>query len=430
MTWSSYRADEFCSSVRDGTHDSPKSVDSGGHPLITSKHIKNGAIDLSNAYHISESDFKQINERSQVDQWDVLITMIGTLGEVALVKDLPTYAIKNIGLFKSKSKYDGMWLYYFLQSPEARHHMNAFAQGSTQQYLPLKTLRSFPISSPDDPIEKKTICEILNQIDHKIELNQKMNETLEEMARAIFQSWFIDFDPVRAKMEGRPTGLSDDISDLFPNSFGDDGLPMGWQEVCASKISNITIGKTPPRKEKNWFSNSTDDIKWVSIRDMGEAGTYIFNTAETLTKQAIDRFNIRMVPENTVILSFKLTVGRVSLTDEIMATNEAIAHFGQLDSKYGDIQPEYLYSYLKQFNFENLGSTSSIATAVNSKTIKAMPIMLADAPCREAFYNLVSPFFARIKINLRENQTLAKLRDTLLPKLISGELRIKDMENF
>ena len=117
-----------------------------------------------------------------MSRWDVLISMIGTLGEVLLVKDEPTYAIKNIGLFKTKSKYDGMWLYYFLKSPTARRYIEAFSQGSTQQYLSLKTLRSFPIRSPENPIEKKAVCEVLNQIDRKIELNQKLSQSLEEIA--------------------------------------------------------------------------------------------------------------------------------------------------------------------------------------------------------------------------------------------------------
>ena len=112
-------ASDFCASVRDGTHDSPKPVEFGRR-LVTSRHLTTGRLDLSQAYLISEADYQAINKRSKVDQWDVLISMIGTVGEPCLIKDEPDFAIKNIGLFKTKSESDGKWLYYYLRSKEAQ----------------------------------------------------------------------------------------------------------------------------------------------------------------------------------------------------------------------------------------------------------------------------------------------------------------------
>ena len=237
-------ASDFCNSVRDGTHDSPKPVEGYGKPLVTTKHMKGGQVNIEDAYRISESDFEKVNQRSQVHQWDVLISMIGTLGELVLVKDEPTYAIKNIGLFKTKSKYDGLWLYYYLQTPKAKNYMRTSAQGSTQQYLSLKTLRGFPLSVPDSETHKQAICEILGTLDDKIELNQKMNQTLEEIAKAIFKSWFVDFDPVRAKAEGRPTGLPPEISDLFPDELVDSEIgeiPKGWNVSKSKMMRSVKV---------------------------------------------------------------------------------------------------------------------------------------------------------------------------------------------
>ncbi len=249
------------------------------------------------------------------------------------------------------------------------------------------------------------------------------------MICSIFKSWFIDFDPVHTKVAGdTPVHMDAKTAALFPSSFSDNGLPLGWSKVSADSISSIKIGKTPPRKEKQWFSKRNDDVKWASIKDMGETGTYILRTTEKLTTKAIDKFNVSVVPKNTVILSFKLTVGRVAITDDTIVTNEAIAHFNKLDSKYGLIQAEYLYAYLKNFNFNQLGSTSSIATAVNSKTIKAMPIIIAEPSCRNAFHKLVFPMFEQIRCNQKENQNLAEIRDLLIPKIISGEIRVKDAQ--
>ena len=190
-----------------------------------------------------------------------------------------------------------------------------------------------------------------------------------------------------------------------------------------SDYYDITIGKTPPRKEKQWFSFNEKDRVWVSISDMGTCGIFINNSSEYLTSEAISKFNIKIVPNNTVLLSFKLTVGRVAISDGIMTTNEAIAHFNT-DREY---LLEYTYLALKAYEFSNLGSTSSIATAVNSKIIKTMSWMMPDDATLYKFHDLTSPIFIKIKNNIRENQKLITLRDTLLPKLMSGELSVDDV---
>jgi type I restriction enzyme S subunit len=224
-------AEEFCASVRDGTHDSPKPVDRGRF-LVTSRHITGGRLDLANAYLISQSDFDAINKRSRVDQWDVLVSMIGTVGELCLIKEEPNFAIKNIGLFKSKGEIEGKWLYYYLRSPDAQQHIRAQSRGITQQYIPLCALRDLPIFAPDNRYEMCAIAHILGTLDDKIELNRRMNETLEAMARVLFKSWFVDFDPVRAKMEGRqPHGMDAETAALFPDAFEESELgeiPKGW----------------------------------------------------------------------------------------------------------------------------------------------------------------------------------------------------------
>jgi len=157
---------------------------------------------------------------------------------------------------------------------------------------------------------------------------------------------------------------------------------------------------------------------------MGTCGLYISNSSEKLTKQAINRHNVKVVPDNTVLLSFKLTVGRVAITDGEVTTNEAIAHF-KTDKK--EIN-EYLYCYLKYFNYQTMGSTSSIATAVNSKIIKGMPFIVPIDTELKEFHNFTAPIFAKIKSNQLERDNLTALRDALLPKLMSGELDISNIE--
>ena len=194
--------------------------------------------------------------------------------------------------------------------------------------------------------------------------------------------------------------------------------------VCRSdEYFDISIGKTPPRKEPEWFSRRPTDRVWVSIADMGNCGVYIGDSSEYLTHEAVERFNVKLVPSNTVILSFKLTVGRVAITDGTMTTNEAI-----LILKQKTLINEYLYCYLKEFNYQTMGSTSSIATAVNSKIIKAMPFVVPTDEELTEFHNMAEPMFMMIKSNQYENNNLSKLRDNLLPKLMSGEIDVGDVK--
>lgn len=193
------------------------------------------------------------------------------------------------------------------------------------------------------------------------------------------------------------------------------------RQVCrAEEYFDIAIGKTPPRKEHQWFSTSKADVTWVSISDMGSSGTFICRSSEQLTREAVRRFNIRVVPSSTVLLSFKLTVGRVAITHGEMTTNEAIAHFCSKDPRI----TEYLYCYLRNFNYQTMGSTSSIATAVNSKIIKAMPFVIPTEEEIQQFHSIAGPAFALILKNQIQNDFLAELRDGLLPKLMSGKIDV------
>lgn len=164
--------------VKDGTHDSPKKADEG-HYLVTSKHITGGKIDTSSAYLISDSDFEKVNQRSKVDTLDILLTMIGTVGETVIVYDDPVeFAIKNVGLFKTSQKPELVWLFYWhLQSSEMKQYLEARMAGTTQQYLTLKTLRGIPVLIPSEDILLR-FNGLLSPIMQKISENYKQNHTL------------------------------------------------------------------------------------------------------------------------------------------------------------------------------------------------------------------------------------------------------------
>ena len=233
--WRECKLNEICD-VRDGTHDSPKQVDKG-KPLITSRHIKNGKIDLENAYNISLEDYDQVNKRSKVDKYDILFSMIGTIGETTLIDFTPGFAIKNVGLIKTNKNKDlAYWIYYYLKSIESLAEIDALTKGSTQQYISLGDLRSFPILLPPLP-EQKAIAAVLTSLDDKIDLLHRQNKTLEAMAEALFRQWFIE-----EADEGWEEKV---ITDLFEIRDGTHDSPkqnaIGYPLITSKHILNNRI---------------------------------------------------------------------------------------------------------------------------------------------------------------------------------------------
>ena len=256
-------------------------------------------------------------------------------------------------------------------------------------HITISDLRNLKIKIPTMEIQEKFL-KIIKRIDDKIKLNNQTNDNLLELINNLYKESFSNIEEYKQ----------------------------------ADEIANITIGKTPPRSNRECFTYNEDDIKWLSISDLGKCGIYAWNTSEKLTENAVNKYNVKVIPENTIVLSFKLTIGRIAITANKMATNEAIAHFNLLDND----MIYYLYSYLKNFDYSKLGNTSSIATAVNSKIIKAMPIGIPNKHSVLEFNNTVRPLFEKIKLNEEQNMTLTQLRDNLLPKLMNGEIDLDKIE--
>ena len=253
MKWEYVRADEFCISVRDGTHDTPKQTESG-YKLVTGKHIKDGQIDPTDAYYISEQDYIAINERSLVEQWDVLMSMIGTVGEAAVVKNIPNYAIKNVALFKcGGSELKGRWINYYLHSPNAQGHMSGNQKGSSQQFLSLKQLRGMLVPITDE-LYMQRVIDVLSTYDNLIENNQKQIKLLEEAAQRLYKEWFVDL-----RFPGHET------------TPVVDGVPEGWEQQSLGRIASVLRRGISPKYDDNgkYFVISQKCIR-RSIMDISE----------------------------------------------------------------------------------------------------------------------------------------------------------------
>lgn len=351
-----------------------------------------------NESRIHNAEEKKVPVDKYLRAGDVLInsTGTGTAGRVAQILDVPvpTTFDGHMILIRPTDEIDPIYFGYAVKSCQKK--IESLAEGSTGQteINRQRLLNEVFIKFPKEKEIQKRIGEFLLQIDEKIEINNAINNNLLEQVLTLYRNRFVD-------------------------------TVNNERRICrADEYFDISIGKTPPRKEPQWFSANPKDVTWVSISDMGTCGLYISCSSEQLTKEAVDRHNVKIVPDNTVLLSFKLTVGRIAITNGEMTTNEAIAHF-KTDKK--EIN-EYLYCYLKCFNYQTMGSTSSIATAVNSKIIKGMPFVVPTDDELIDFHSVVAPMFAKIKANQTESEKLTAVRDTLLPKLMSGELDVSDIE--
>lgn len=406
MEWKEVRLGDVCSELSDGLHKAPKFIVNGEYIFVNAKNLYNGYI-LDNDPTKKTSREEYLKYKKPLGKHTILYSIDGTIGNIARYRGEKCVLGKGACYLNCNPQIvESSYLYYQLQGPHFKSYIHLMSTGSTIKHISLKTMREYVFELPS-LTDQRRIASILSSLDRKIELNNKINADLEEMAQAIFKNWFVDFEPFKdGKFVNSELGM----------------IPEGWKVGRADDFYQINIGKTPPRKEHKWFSTNPADKIWVSIANMGNSGIFISDSSEYLTKEAVDRHNIIMVPRNTILLSFKLTVGRVAIADKELTTNEAIARFILSDDKY----MEYLYLYLKNFDYNSLGSTSSIATAVNSKTIKGMQMLQPSDKIIDAFHIQVNPIFEKIRSLTKENSRLSLLRDTLLPRLMSGELEVPE----
>ena len=351
--------------------------------------IRNNTLDLTDIKRIDKSISESLI-RSKLYKDDIILTYTGNgAGAAAIIDENDKYHLApNICKITPK-EINPYYLYKYITSNKFQKEISNNIGGSGQPTIPMKTIRVLPISVPSRCNQTK-IAKILKNIDDKIKLNNEINNNLSDQIRSIYKEIFIQYDDYKRLDE----------------------------------ISNVTIGKTPPRSKHEYFTTDKKDIKWISISDLGKSGMFIFDTSEKLTKEAVEKYNVRVIPKDTVILSFKLTVGRTAFSTEDMTTNEAIAHFNLNNKELNN----YLYCYLTYFNYSDLGSTSSIATAINSKIVKSIMIGIPSEEQLNRFNKLTSSMFELIKSNEMEKIKLSQLRDTLLPKLMNCEIDLDNIE--
>ena len=270
-------------------------TDEGYCLFLNAKNITENGFNFDTKMFISEEK-DNLLRKGKLQKGDVILTTRGTVGNVAFYSEhIPYNNIRiNSGMLilRSKQELDNEFLYWTLKSNYFKKQIYTFQSGTAQPQLPISSLKHIEFYLPPINIQKK-IFKLLSQIYNKIRILKYINKNLLSIADAIYKKEFQNFDT-----------YSED--ELIASDFG--LIPKNWHYKTLDEISDVGIGKTPPRKETWWFSEQ-EGVKWVSIKDLGNSGTYIFETSEYLTNEAIEKFNVKLIPINTVILSFKLTVG-------------------------------------------------------------------------------------------------------------------------
>ena len=395
---------------------SPKKSNSG-IPVLSAKVIKDGKILRPVAQTISPAYYKQWMTRGLPKLGDVVLTTEGPLGEVAQIDDDGLGLGQRIVTLRGKQGIlDTGYLKYFLMSPVGQNLLQSRATGTTVEGISQKALRALPITLPPYKIQKE-IASTLYSIEKKYELNQKMNETLEEMARALFKRWFVDFDPVRAKVEGKkPEGMDAATAALFPDAFNDNGLPEGWK---VGRLGDIIT----QRNERISPSKDTEVIPYVPIDCISSKSLFLSDyKSGSEAKSSLIKFYQDDILFGAMRPYFhKVCIAPFDGTTRTTAFVLYPSRFFDYSFSVMCINDDSTIEYATQ---NSTGSTIPYIKWDNSLANK--PIVIPSDEIRQAFDSLVRPILNAIPAKFFETSTLSTIRDNLLPKLISGELRIED----
>ena len=394
---------------------------SDGTPIVTVEHLGDNRLVHRDLPRVSDKDRDRLS-KYRLKAGDIVFSRVGSVDRRALVRQEEEgwlFSGRCLRVRGDPDQIDRTFLSYFFGLNAFREHIRSIAVGATMPSLNTRLLSSIVVPHPPLP-EQRAIAHVLGTLDDKIELNRGMNETLEAMARALFKSWFVDFDPVRAKMEGRDTGLPQDIADLFPDRLVDSEMgeiPEGWTVGSLGDIATLRRRGIDPGRvagDTPYIGLQHMPRQSIALTSWGEAGSVssrksAFNVGDILFGKLRPYFHkVGIAP-----------VDGLCSTD-IVVLNERMPSWSA-----------FVLACVSSSPFVAHTSQTSTGTKMPRTSWQAMSTYElcrpADAVARQ-FRDIASPMLGRIVGNVHESRTLAALRDTLLPKLTSGEIRVQDAE--
>jgi len=408
----------------DCDHRTPPAA-SSGYPYVAIPQMQGGHIRLSGVRRISPDHFREWTRKANPKAYDVVLSRRCNPGETAHVSGEFEFALgQNLVLLRADgSKVHPPFLRWLVKGVEWWDEIGKFLNvGAVFDSLRCADVPNFTLTIPPKE-DQQSIATFLGSLDDKIELNRKMNETLEAMARTLFKSWFVDFEPVRAKAEGRPTGLPDSIAALFPDSFEDSEfgeIPAGWSVIPFSESVEIIGGGTPKTAISEYWNGS---IPWFSVVDApSESEIWVIDTDKKITEKGLASSSTTILEIGTTIISARGTVGRVCLVGRPMAMNQSCYGLKSMHGAkgyYTYFATKHLVDRLKQF------AHGAVFDTITRDTLASVSIAKPRSEVLAAFENAIDAMMLRVRNGVFESRSLAATRDVLLPKLISGEIRLK-----
>lgn len=461
--WQTLTLVDVCSVITDGAHQSPKTV-ANGKPMASVKDLTRFGVDLSDTRHIAPEDFENLAKqgcRPQVG--DVLIAKDGNsaLDTVCTVdKPLDAVLLSSVAILRpNPDVLDSNFLKFYLSSPDTVAYLKSnFISGAAIPRVVLRDFKRAEISLPNLEAQKR-ISDVLQTIDDKIDLNRRINQTLEAMAQAIFKSWFVDFDPVKTKIaaieQGQDplraamraiSGKADAELDqmprerhnqlaataaLFPDEMEESALgeiPKGWKVSTIGEMVVITGGATPDTKNESYWN--PPEHFWTSPKDLsGMQSPVLLATERKISTAGLSRIGSGLLPKGTLLMSSRAPIGYLAITRIPVAINQG--YIAMLPG--GKLPPLYLLMWCQQ-NMEEIKGQANGSTfmEISKKAFRPMRVIYPGPNLMDRFVETVTSLFGQIVEGVKESSQLSELRDTLLPKLLSGELsataRSKEME--
>ena len=411
----------------DCDHRTPKHADNG-YPYIAIPQLKEGHIRLDGARRISKADYLDWTKKLLPQAHDVIVVRRCNSGDSAVVPQGLECAIgQNLVILRADgTRVAPIFLRWLLRGPDWWDQVGKYLNvGAVFDSLKCREIPEFELMIP--PIcEQYEIALLLDSLDDRIELLRGTNITLEAIAQALFKSWFVDFAPVRVKEKGRvPEGMDEATAALFPDSFDESEVgmvPNSWRVGVIGDVVDYVGGGTPSTKETEYWE--PEEFAWTTPKDLsGIHSPILLNTERRLSAKGLVRVRSGLLPAGTLLMSSRAPIGYLAITRIPMAINQG--YIAMLPTSR--LPPLYLLFWCKQ-NMEVIKSRANGSTfmEISKRAFHPIPSLVPPAPILDAFMSVAGPLFDRLTKNEQQAQTLATLRDTLLPRLISGQLRLPD----
>ena len=401
-----------------------------GIPLLRLRNIEGTTVRLAGCNFLDEQKVSEKWEHFKLKKGDFLISTSASLGRVSVVDSESEGAIAYTGIIRFRSKSKNLhheYLRAFLSSKLFTDQAEQMATGSVIRHFGPSHLKQMVITLPSIA-EQVYISEIFDTLDDRITLLRETNKTLEAIAQAIFKSWFVDFDPVRAKMEGRqPEGMDEATAALFPDSFEESELglvPKGWSTNSVANVIDTMGGATPDTK--NTLLWEPPDFHWTTPKDLSSAlSPVLLDTERLISAAGLQKISSGLLPVGTLLMSSRAPIGYLTLTRIPVAINQ-----GYIAMPPGGILPPiFMYFWCKTHMDVIKGyANGSTFMEISKKAFRPIPITVPPKPIVENFAEIASCLFERISENTVQATTLCTVRDGLLPRLISGQLRLPEAQ--